>query len=179
MGRRASSTSIEEMRDWRLSVPFSVSFVLNIWCLLHLFQEYKSFPIHFYSLSTIRDGRFCWTNLPAESKVCLVLIASHCLLMFLLFVLSAPFLDCLFTSVSSSLRLLSFYLTVLTFRDFGVFADLLQLASAKMVPDIGKYCLFIFAVEPVSPFTASPPPSRRCCCCCCCCCDADCLCTCF
>lgn len=84
-----------------------------------------------------------------EVRVAVVLIASFMFLSFCLFAFSSPIIDCLFTCLFGGLRLFSFFLVLLTFRDFGVFSDLLQLASSGSFPLVGKYCLFFFAVEPV------------------------------
>ncbi|CDJ45195.1 hypothetical protein ETH_00000620, partial [Eimeria tenella] len=113
------------------------------------YDHYASFEIGQFSLERMRGGGFSWGSMGIETRVALVLVGSNFVVLLLLFACAAPLLDCCFSALFGALRLLSFFLALLSFRDFGVFADLFQLKSSNTLPEIGKYCLFVFALEPL------------------------------
>ncbi|OEH79766.1 transmembrane protein [Cyclospora cayetanensis] len=161
----SSSFPVTFLQSVRLSFPFMASWICRLALtstVFFFYSDYESFPVRLFTIDVMASGKFTWDALMIETRICLILIAAHGVILFFLFFLSAPLLDCLFTCCLTTVRLLSFYLALLTFRDFGVFADFLQLNSSNSVPSIGSYCLCIFAIEPLSfcgPCERLLPPS--------------------
>lgn len=116
-------------------------------------QNKSLFPVQLFSLDEVLAGNFAWQNMTTDVRVCLVIIGAHCFICFWLWFLAAPLLDVLFICTFASIRLSSFFLVVLTFRDFRTFDGILQLKANGILPEIGRYFLFVLALEPVRNMT--------------------------
>lgn len=112
-------------------------------------QNKSLFPIQLFTLDEVLAGNFTWQNMTTDVRVCLVIIGAHCFICFWLWFLAAPLLDVMFTCIFASIRLCSFFLVVLTFRDFRTFDGILQLKANGILPEVGRYLLFVLALEPV------------------------------
>ncbi|KFG58674.1 putative transmembrane protein, partial [Toxoplasma gondii RUB] len=115
-----------------------------VWCFL---QDSPVFPIQMFSLKAVAEHPWPWSEIPVELQVCFIIICGHFLMLLFCWFLSAPLLDVLFVSFFGSLKLLSFFLMVLTFRDFGVFNSIFNLHLYVM--DFGRYAIFIFTLVPM------------------------------
>ncbi|PFH36244.1 hypothetical protein BESB_044360 [Besnoitia besnoiti] len=137
-------------KELRIAIPFIATWICEIAivaCLFFFYNESRIFPIQMFSLKSMAESRWAWSQIPVGMKVCFIITCGHFLMLLSCWFLSAPVLDVLFVSFFGSLKLLSFFLMVLTFRDFGVFNSIFELQH--YVADIGKYALFIFALFPM------------------------------
>eukprot|EP00922_Rhytidocystis_sp_ex-Travisia-forbesii_P003358 GHVS01004904.1.p1 GENE.GHVS01004904.1~~GHVS01004904.1.p1 ORF type:complete len:907 (-),score=106.87 GHVS01004904.1:120-2840(-) len=91
-----------------------------------------------------------YSQLPLDVTICLGIVVSMAALSFLLWVFSVPFLDVLAQSIFAPLQLMSFFLVVLTFRDFRVFTNIFQIGTTFGIEHVGDYFLWVFVVEPAA-----------------------------
>ncbi|CBZ50597.1 conserved hypothetical protein [Neospora caninum Liverpool] len=137
-------------KELRIAIPFVATWICQIAivaCLFFFYNDSPVFPIQMFSLKSMREQPWPWSDIPVELQVCFIITCGHFLMLVSCWFLSAPLLDVLFVSFFGSLKLLSFFLMVLTFRDFGVFNSIFNLHLYVM--DFGKYAIFIFTLVPM------------------------------
>ncbi|PHJ15484.1 transmembrane, partial [Cystoisospora suis] len=115
-------------------------------CLFFFFDNQRYFPIQMFSLNSMSQRLWVWHEIPVDIRVCLIIISGHFLMMNACWVLSAPVLDVFSISFFGSLKLFSFFLMILTFRDFRTFHSIFNLHH--IIPDVEKYAIFLFALIP-------------------------------
>ncbi|EPR58128.1 putative transmembrane protein [Toxoplasma gondii TgCatPRC2] len=137
-------------KELRIAIPFIATWICQIAivaCLFFFYNDSPVFPIQMFSLKAVAEHPWPWSEIPVELQVCFIIICGHFLMLLFCWFLSAPLLDVLFVSFFGSLKLLSFFLMVLTFRDFGVFNSIFNLHLYVM--DFGRYAIFIFTLVPM------------------------------
>ncbi|KAF8819244.1 hypothetical protein IE077_001340 [Cardiosporidium cionae] len=118
-------------------------------CLFHFHKEtVMKFPIQIFDLRAMLQMLWTWNTIPLDIRVCFIIIGAQTLGQFLLGFLLVPFIDVFAVTLLSGLKIFSFFLIVLTFRDFIVFDDLFKMKTYGLFPQVDEYATLIFCVTP-------------------------------
>lgn len=146
---------------FRLAFPFMLMWLFQIAIVAILFfvnedrlgdetkPSVKTFPVQLFDTRILSSPQLKLNIIPTEISIGLIVVSAMMGSSFALWIFSVPFLDVLLVSVFSTVQLFSFFLLVLSFRDFRVFYDIFSIESTFGVKHIDTYFLWLFAIEPV------------------------------
>ncbi|KAF8819360.1 hypothetical protein IE077_001137, partial [Cardiosporidium cionae] len=120
-------------------------------CLFRFHEESTvKFPIQIFDLHAVVALLWSWSAIPLDIRICFIIIGGQTLGYFLLGFLLVPLIDVFVVTLLNALKITSFFLIVLTFRDFIFFDDILKIKTYGILPQVGEYGTLIFCVVPVS-----------------------------